>query len=64
MRSQPPVRRSGDAFKAYLSFAVLAAALEGQLVQHGQQVEGLLWLEGEQVQVHQQETHGLGELLC
>lgn len=49
----------------YLSFAILAAAaLHREFVQHGQQVEGLLRLEGEQVQVHQQEAHGLSKPLC
>lgn len=48
----------------YLSFAVLVASLYREFVQHSQQVEGLLWLEGEQVQIHQQEAHSLSKLLC
>lgn len=48
---------------AYLSFAVLVAALHRQFVQHSQQMEGFLRLEGEQVEVHQQEAHRLSKLL-
>lgn len=46
----------------YLSFAVLVASLHREFVQHSQQVEGLLWLEGEQVEIHQQEAHRLCKL--
>lgn len=47
----------------YLSFAILVASLYRQFVQHRQQMQGLLWLEGEQVQIHQQEAHSLSKLL-
>lgn len=47
----------------YLCFAILVAPLHREFVQYSQEVEGLLWLEGEQVQIHQQETHGLSKLL-
>lgn len=46
----------------YLSFAVFVASLHREFVQHSQQVEGLLWLEGEQVEIHQQEAHRLCKL--
>lgn len=46
----------------YLSFAVLVAP-NRELIEHGQQMEGLLWLEGQQVQVDQQEANRLSKLL-
>lgn len=48
---------------AHLSFAVFVVSMCRELVEHSQQVEGLLRLEREQVQIHQKEAHGLSKLL-
>lgn len=57
-----PVFPNTHCIFVYLSFAVLVASLHREFVQHRQQVEGLLWLEGEQVEIHQQEAHRLCKL--
>lgn len=47
----------------YLSFAAFVAPLYREFVHHSQEMEGLLWLEGEQVEIHQQEADSLSKLL-
>lgn len=48
---------------AHLSFAVFVVSMCRQLVEYSQQMEGLLGLECEQVQIHQEEAHGLSKPL-
>lgn len=52
-----------SSFTAHLSFAAFVVSMCRQFVEHSQQMEGLLRLEREQIQVHQEEAHGLSKLL-
>ena len=45
----------------YLSFAIFLVALQGEFVKHCQEMESLLWLECEQVQIHQQKANHLSK---